>query len=286
MAVFDIVGTVSGTPRTYGDLTNDCTWCERVVRGRWSGLDGLSVPLREPVRVDFRFRVHPESRDYGGYPAPNGRDLDTMVLQDSTLGALTVHRSRRPSLKIIESPARCVLITASKSLVTSDAAAGVDIRIRPVGEDNGIGGSLPSPDLSVRVPRSAVRSVPGLFAAIEQAAEQANQAKQISFSSDARIGLTVQFAVAGGRKNIYSASYLEAAVDALGNSRVGSRRLFQQDSFSSGRGIRNTDDSIVFSLVCVNHQDADDRPFVEIRVHCSSGALGGACGAPVFATRV
>lgn len=271
--MFDITGIVSGTPRTYGHLRNDSAWCDCVVRGQWSDIHGLSLPLREAVRVDFRFRVNPGSADYGGHVSPNGRDLDTMVLQDSTMGALTVHRSRRPSLQIIESPARCALVTAEKTLVTSDSAAGVDIRIRSLPDLNSFLESLPAADLRIQVPRSAVRSAVGLPAAIEQATEEANRTKQLALEGTARIGLVVQFAVAAVPKNVCSAGYLEAAVDALGNSRVGSRRLFDEDRFNGGRGIRNTDDSIVFKLICANHATMESRPFVEFGIYPSTNSL-------------
>ncbi len=271
--MFDIKGVVSGTPRTYGDLRNDCAWCDCVCRGRWSGIHGLALPLREPVRVDFGFRVNPRSADYGGHVSPNGRDLDTMVLQDSTMGALTVHRSRRPSLKLIESPARCALVTAVKTLVSSDAAAGVDIRIRPLPSLDSFLEALPAVDLQILVPRSAIRRASDLPAAVEQATEEANRKKHLEFKSTARIGLVVQFAVAKVPKNVYSLGYLEAVVDALGNSRVGNRRLFDEDRSQGGRGIRNTDDSIVFKLICVNHATVDPRPFVEIGLHSSADSL-------------
>lgn len=271
--MFDIKGVVSGTPRTYGDLRNDCAWCDCVCRGRWAGIHGLALPLREPVRVDFGFRVNPRSADYGGHVSPNGRDLDTMVLQDSTMGGLTIHRSRRPSLKLIDSPARCALVTAEKTLVTSDIAAGVDIRIRPLPSLDSFLKSLPEADLRILVPRSAFRSASDLPTAVEQATEEANRKKQLEFRTTARIGLVLQFAVAEVLKNVYSAGYLEAVVDALGNSRVGKRRLFDEDRFNGGRGIRNTDDSIVYKLICANYDAKGPRPFVDLGVYSSPDSL-------------
>lgn len=268
---FDILGVVTGTARTYGSTANDCAWCERVTRGRWTGIDSLPLPIRVPVRVDFRFRLFPDSPAYFGQCGPNGCDLDTMVLQDSTLGGITVHGGQRPSLKIIESPRLCSLVTAEKELVTSDDRAGVEIRLRPFDESDA--SAFPAPDLRVKVPRSSFRFMKELPLAVERAAEETNRAKGLSFRSKDRIGLAVRFATATGKSNVLTLSYLEAVVDALGNSSVGSRRLFESNRFNGVRRIRNTDDSIVFALYCEQRKTCGDEPFVELGVYSAAEAL-------------
>lgn len=86
-SVFQIRGTICGTLRTYGARHSEDAWRRCVVEGAWSGYEDLAFPPSCDLELEFSFRTHAASPDYGWNPHPNGCDLDTLVVQSSTCAA-------------------------------------------------------------------------------------------------------------------------------------------------------------------------------------------------------
>jgi hypothetical protein len=242
---FEIRGIVHGTPRTYGDRRTEDGWRRQVVAGTWNGHEGASLPIRQAIELVFKFRIHAKSRDYGGASFPNGRDLDTLIVQSSASAALLAGRnSERPSLRWIDDALLVRRVLASKMLVGTDADAGVDISLHPAIEQASIHPVKLA--LEFQVLEAEVRNK-GLATAIKRTVEATNRAG-VTFPATARIGLSLLFSDADRPRNILSEALLEKTIDALGASPVGNRRLFDETPGSRTTLRDNTDDSIVFEL--------------------------------------
>ncbi len=242
---FEIRGRVQGTPRTYGDSRTEDAWRRAVVGGLWAGHESVSLPLDCEVELQFNFAIHAASADYGGAPHPNGRDLDTLVVQSSTSAALVAGRNtERPSLRWIGDPRLVQRVIASKRLVASDKEAGVEILIRPPATE-----PMPAPGkrvLDFEVSEGDRRSL-GLVEAVKRAVAVSNQGA-LRFPSSSRISLFLTFSAARRQINLLSEELLEKTIDALGASPVGNRRLFDEVPGRQPGRFNNTDDSIVFEL--------------------------------------
>ncbi|MCC6349835.1 MAG: hypothetical protein IT347_09635 [Candidatus Eisenbacteria bacterium] len=262
-ADFVIRGTVRGTPRTYGDRRTEDAWRRQVVAGRWSGHEDATLPIRRSIELQFTFRINAGSKDYGGASFPNGRDLDTLVVQSSTSAALLVGRnSVRPSLRWVDGPLLVRRVLASKVLVETDADAGVEITLRPATEQPSIHPYQCA--LEFQVLEAEVRN-DGLAKAIKRTVGAANRAG-VRFPATARIGLSLLFSDAERPRNILSEALLEKTIDALGASPVGDRRLFDETPGSRTILRDNTDDSIIFKLYAEKSRALDTGVFIQGRM--------------------
>jgi hypothetical protein len=125
-SICNIVGQVSGTPRTYGDRKTEDIWRTCVRDGHWKGVDANPEPIDSPVFMTFSFRVNPQSGAYYQQVSPNGPDIDTMVT--SALVGITAGADR-PSRRLLTRASNCWGYAATKEIVENDCETGVDITI-------------------------------------------------------------------------------------------------------------------------------------------------------------
>lgn len=241
--VADVIwrGVVLGTPRTYGDRNTEDVWRNAIVAGNWEG----AIPretIRTPVHLDFEFRVNPQSPDYGRSVSCHGPDLDTMVI-GALAGILNSRNPERPTLRLIEHGGLCKFVSASKRIVESDKLAGLSLHIRR--GDTVPFESLPSETrLSFCVDRQRLRG--DTRRAVQEAAEEANHS---GFRAPRISPIEIRLAFTEGiTRNPLSADWLEAVIDGLGASRVGSERFFDGPSFQEF----GYNDSAVYRLVCAH----------------------------------
>ncbi len=236
-------GVVAGTPRTYGDRRTEDIWRHAIVAGRWEGTLPLQTILT-PVHLDFEFRVNPQSAAYGRNVSCNGPDLDTMVI-GALAGLLNSRNPDRPTLRLIGQGGQCKSISASKCLVDNDNQTGFTLLVRP-------GGALPFDESSNEAPLSFYVGRQSLKTdrrrAVQDTAEQAN-ATGFRAPRNSRIEITLSFAE-GLTRNPLSADWLEAVIDGLGASRVGSDRFFDGPSIQEF----GYDDSVIYRLNCAHVQ--------------------------------
>lgn len=257
--VFQIRGTIRGTPRTYGARHSEDAWRRCVVEGAWSGYEDLAFPLSSDLELEFSFRIHAGSPDYGWRPHPNGCDLDTLVVQSSTCAALLCGRNeKRPSLRWIANP-KCVRrLWATKTIVTDGSQAGVDIVIRPLGSS--LVPASAAPALAFDVPDTyRGRLIEG--AKISAAAANS---RAITFGSSLPIGFLLEFDDQLRRVNVLGERVLEWLIDGTGASVVGTRRLFDETPGSTPGARHDTDDSMVFDLFV----DTTRRLAAGVFAHC------------------
>jgi hypothetical protein len=234
-------GVVLGTPRTYGDRKTEDVWRTAIVAGTWEG----TIPretIRTPVHLDLEFRVNPQSPDYGRNVSCNGPDLDTMVI-GALAGLLDSRNPTRPTLRLIEHGGLCKSVTASKRIVEDDGLAGLSLHVRR-------GNTLPFDSLpkesrlSFYVDRQRLKG--DRRRAVQEAAEQANHS---AFRAPKSSPIEIRLAFAEGMtRNPLSADWLEAVIDGLGASHVGTERFFDGPSFQEF----GYNDSAVYRLVCAH----------------------------------
>lgn len=234
-------GVVLGTPRTYGNRKTEDVWRSAIVAGTWEG----TIPretIRTPVHLDFDFRVNPQSLNYGRNVSSSGPDLDTMVI-GALAGLLDSRNPARPTLRLIEHGGLCKLVAASKRIVDRDELAGFDLHVRR--GDTLAFCDLPTESrLSFCVSRAELKK--HRRRAVQEAAEHANHAG-FRAPRDSQIEIRLAFAE-GLTRNPLSADWLEAVIDGLGASRVGSDRFFDGPSFQEF----GYDDSGVYRLVAAH----------------------------------
>ena len=230
-------GVVRGTPRTYGNRRSEDIWRRTIVEGNWEGVDAISI-LQIPVHLDFAFRVNPKSPAYYRNVSSNGPDLDTMVI--GALGGLLDSRNpERPTLRLLREGGLCRSLTATKSIVDSDDTTGFTLSIRPV--DVICFQNLQDPGgFSFFVDWKSLKK--DRRRAVQQAAEQAN-GSGIRAPKGTQVEIELAFSETLTR-NPLSADWLEAVIDGLGASRVGSQRFFAGPPAQAF----GYDDSVVYRL--------------------------------------
>ena len=230
------IGVVRGTPRTYGDTARDDVWRSNIVKGDWKGVEALTAN-RIPVHLDFCFRVNPQSPSYWGRRWTSGPDLDTMVI-GALGGLLRCRNPARPTLRLIEEGGLCRVVTARKMVVSSDEDTGFTLSVRagdviPLVE-------LAGAEISVCVDCAELKR--DRRRAVQAAAEQQNS-KGYRAPRNTPIEIRLSFA-SGVTRNPLSADWLEAVIDGLGASRVGTDRFFDGPSHREF----GYDDSCVYQL--------------------------------------
>lgn len=229
-------GVVRGTPRTYGDTKRDDIWRRTIVDGDWQGIEALSQG-RASVHLDFSFRVNPRSASYGGRRWNSGPDLDTMVI--GALGGLLHCRNPvRPTLRLIKEGGLCRVTTASKSVVENDEKSGFTLLVRAGDVIRFV--EPRNPGISVFVDRQSLKR--DRRRAVQKAAEDQN-IRGFRAPRTTAVEISLAFA-AGMTRNPLGADWLEAVIDGLGASRVGSERFFDGPSHREF----GYDDSGVFKL--------------------------------------
>ncbi|MEX2306674.1 MAG: hypothetical protein WD738_03735 [Pirellulales bacterium] len=253
-------GIVLGTPRTYGARRTEDVWRRAITEGKWEGVEALST-LNKPVQLDFEFRVNPRSPFYNRNVSSNGPDLDTMII-GALGGLLNCRNLERPTLRLIQHGGLCQLVTASKTLVENDEQVGFTIHVRPVDELS-FEGPLRGAGLSFFVGRQSLKT--HRRRAVQQAAEQANH---IHFRAPRGTRIEISLAFAEGlTRNPLSADWLEAVIDGLGASRVGTEHFFDGPPTQEF----GYDDSVVFRLTCARVRGLPE----EMGIHISCRSLIG-----------
>jgi hypothetical protein len=230
------IGIVRGTPRTYGDTARDDVWRSTIVKGDWKGVESLAAD-RIPLHLDFCFRVNPQSPSYWGRRWTSGPDLDTMVI-GALGGLLRCRNSARPTLRLIEEGGLCRVVTARKTIVSSDENTGFTLHVR-AGDTIGFV-ELADSEISVCVDRTELKR--DRRRAVQLAAEQQNS-RGYRAPRDMPIEIRLSFA-SGVSRNPLSADWLEAVIDGLGASRVCTDRFFDGPSHREF----GYDDSCVYQL--------------------------------------
>jgi hypothetical protein len=253
-------GVVLGTPRTYGDRRTEDIWRRAITEGKWEGADALCT-LQIPLNLDFEFRVNPNSPFYNRNVSPNGPDLDTMVI-GALGGLLSCRNPERPTLRLIQHGGLCQLVTASKSIVDSDEQVGFTLHVNPA-DVISFEGPLNDANLSFFVSRQSLKA--HRRRAVQQAAEQAN-CSHFRAPRGTRIEISLAFAEELTR-NALSADWLEAVIDGLGASRVGSEHFFDGPPTQEF----GYDDSVVYRMVCARVQGLP----AETGIHISCRNLVG-----------
>jgi hypothetical protein len=263
LSAFVHKGVIVGTPRTYGNTKNDDIWRRAIIAGQWEGSEAIST-IQTPLHLDFEFRVNPNSRLYNNCVSPNGPDLDTMVI--GALGGLLHCRNPdRPTLRLVQHGGLCRLITASKFVVDSDERTGFTLYVRPV---ESLQFEKPPGDskLSFFVDRQLLKR--DRRRSVKAAAECANKGN-FRASRSSRIVLRLSFA-GGVTRNPLSADWLEAVIDGLGVSHVGTERFFDGPSTQEF----GYDDSVVYKLSCA--QVHGMPPEAGLHIYCAEiAALDG-----------